>query len=63
MLKNRETQAIIDGLKEQQEAYEKYYDALDSLEDEEERTATREGLLRQISTLSGGVDGASKAKT
>ena len=54
--------AQIAALEKQKEAYEKYFEEIDALEEEEKLENTRESLVKQISALEGAVDGNSKAK-
>ena len=54
--------AQVAALEKQKEAYEKYFEEIDALEEEEKLESTRESLVKQISALEGAVDGNSKAK-
>ena len=54
-------EAQIENLEKRKEAYEKYFEEIDALEEETERTATMEDLARQISALSGGSDAATNS--
>ena len=51
--------AIIDKKKE---AYQEYFEEVDALEEEQERTQSKEDIIRQLSALSSGVNGTTKSK-
>lgn len=51
----------IEVLEKQKEQYEKYFDKLDALEEEQERSASRESILSQLSSIAGGSDAASNS--
>lgn len=57
-----DTEKIIDELEKRKEAYEDYFDKIDQLEEEESNNQDRESLLKQIQSLSGATDSASKQK-
>lgn len=56
------TQAIIDELDKRKEAYENYFDELDSLDEEEERASNKDSIVQQIEALTGALDSSSKSK-
>lgn len=58
----RVTEACIEELEKRKEAYEKYFEELDSLEAEEERAQNRDSLINQIAALTGALDGSGKSK-
>lgn len=49
-------------LEEKKQAYQDYYDKMDALEEQSERIANKEDIIKQIAALSGGIDGASKSR-
>jgi hypothetical protein len=49
-------------LEKRQEAYEKYFDAVDSMEEERDRAQTMEDITKQLSALAGGSGSATNEK-
>lgn len=56
------TEALIEQLEARKEAYEKYFDELDAMQEEEEYEQSRDSIIQQLQALSGGQDAASKQK-
>lgn len=54
-------EAQIESLEKRKEAYEEYFDKIDALEEEEERTATMNDIAKQLSALAGGSDAATNS--
>lgn len=50
-----------DILEQRQEAYEEYFDQVDAWEEEQERQQNKQSILAQLSALSGGISGTTKA--
>lgn len=59
---NAETEELIEQLEARKEAYEKYFDELDAMQEEEEYEQSRDSIIQQLQALSGGQDAASKQK-
>ena len=54
-------EAQVENLEKRKEAYEQYFEEVDALEEEQERTATMQDITNQLAALSGGNDSATKA--
>ena len=61
-IKKQQYEQEIEEIEKRKEAYEKYFEEVDALEEEQERAQSKEDIISQLSALSGGIDGTSKAK-
>lgn len=52
----------IESLEARKEAYEKYFDEIDALEEEQERTMSMQDITKQLSALAGGSGAATNEK-
>ena len=54
-------EAQIENLEKRKEAYEKYFDEMDAMEEEQERSATMQDISSQLAALAGGSDAATNS--
>lgn len=52
----------VEIIEKKKEAYEEYFDEIDTLAEEQERQQSKEDIIKQLSALSTGVDGTTKSK-
>lgn len=57
-----QTENLISELENRKDAYSDYFDELDALQEEQDRSQTKDSLIKQISSLAGALDATSKSK-
>lgn len=53
---------MIDEIELRKEQYEEYFELMDTQAEEQERAASKDSIVKQISALTGAMDGSSKSK-
>jgi hypothetical protein len=61
-IKKSELEKEQEIIEQRKEAYEDYFEKLDALEEEQDRSKKKEDIITQLAALSGGIDGTTKSK-
>lgn len=61
-MKTEELEQEKEILNKRKEAYEDYFEAIDYMSEDQDRTQSKESIIQQIAALAGGIDAASKNK-